>query len=79
MTIGTTAAFVVVCFMFFACFLRLARLIWVAVVHEKDRHYFDREYWDEDKLVLDDRDFLDMGTQITPIEYLSREEAFSDE
>jgi hypothetical protein len=79
MTVGTTAAFIVVCFMFLACILRLSRLIWVAIVHEGDRHYIDREFWDDDVIVLDDRDFLDMGSQITPIEYLSREEAYEQD
>lgn len=77
MTVGTTIAFLVVCFMFFACFARLAHLIWVAIVHEGDRHYIDREFWDDDILTERSVDFVEMGTHITPIEYMSREEAFS--
>lgn len=77
MTIGTVIAFIVVCFMFFACFARLAHLVWVAVVHVEDRHYFDREFWDDETLFEHSEDFVNMGTHITPIEYMSREEAFS--
>ena len=71
MTIGTAIAFVVVCFMFFAIFVKLLGLIWGAVVYGADKVIYDgRDFWDDDKKPEEiTADTLDqMGTHSTPIE-----------
>ena len=71
MTIATTAAFIIVCFMFFAILVRLAHLIWVAIVDQPDRMDYGRNYWDEPEKFYSLEHY---GP--TAIEIVDREEAY---
>lgn len=73
MTIVTTIAFIVVCFMFFAILMKIFGLVWGAIVYGEDKLYYDgRDFFDtDDRKDLEDitADTLEqMGTHSTPIE-----------
>lgn len=73
MTISTTIAFIIVCFMFLCVFIRLISVVWGAIVYQQDVRD-GRDYWDADeetevrKITLEE-----MGTHTTPIEIIPAE------
>lgn len=75
MTLITTIAFVVACFMLFACLMHLLGILWGAIVYQQDKLDYGRNFWDEDKKEAPiTADTLEaMKTHITPIEILPKE------
>lgn len=75
MTILTTIAFVIACFMLFACLVHLLGILWGALVNAEDKLNYDgRIFWDKPEEEPITADTLEeMKTHITTIEILPTE------
>ena len=72
MTLLTTIAFIIACFMLFACLVHLLGILWGAIVHGEDKLNYDgRIFWDDRKDEPITADTLEtMKTHTTPVEIL---------
>lgn len=76
MTIAATIGFLLVGFMFTAIIIKLAALIWSAMVKNQDRYYFEREFWDENdsfETEITAETLTAMGTHHIPVEMIAPE------
>lgn len=76
MTLLTSIAFIIACFMLFACLVHLLGILWGAIVYEQDKLDYGRNFWDSDEKAEEiTPDTLEaMKTHITPIEILPTED-----